>query len=376
MAKEQLSVLAEFQPVRGKFWNQVLGKTHWVAVASYVPVGLFYHDPMLAAVGLAMGLYALSFNHAVAQIPRVLESLWDREGRNEEQRLPAGKLLITEANYVAFIKSADHALNSWAQWIFAALGGLLMFLKYMTAYYKSSSGWKGFPAFIQFLHDHYILGMPFTGAFHDRSPSALLLLIEPVLGFLLGMIAWRLFMLGTNVWRLGSQYALSTAILHPDRCGGLADIGRMCVWNAISLAGPGFYCGFWIAFGSRFGYQDKWDTFLWIILVVIAVLACVSFFLPLWGIHSQMVKKREDLFRDWESVRAGINDIIFSLKAENRKLSVANYSEITQHIKCLEEMSIYYQKMPVWPFNMEIISKLALSQAGTLVAFVGIILKL
>jgi hypothetical protein len=380
MTIKQLSALDSFQPVRSAFWSFALKNTPLLAALSYVPVGLYHHDPMLASVGLAMGIYALAFNHASAHVSDALGVLWEREWFDRDQEYSKiektlGKHRIDEANYETYIKKIDHTLNSRMQWIFALLGGLLMFLKYVIAYYRDSHGWYGLLAFAKFLNDHYVSGLPFTGDFHEKSPSAVLLAIEPILGFLLGLIAWRMFVLGVSVWRLGSQYALSMNILHPDRCGGLAGIGNMCLWNAFALAGPGLYCGFWIEFGSTFGYGDKWNEYLWGIMAVLAFLACGSFFLPLWGIHKQMLQKRNELFRDWEKVHPGINELMRSLIPKESKLTLDESSDIAKQLKQLEELSAYYQKMPLWPFNAEIISKLALSQVGAVIAFVGKLLK-
>ncbi len=54
-----------------------------------------------------------------------------------------------------------------------------------------------------------------------------------ILGFLVGYMAWRMFIIGLFISLMGRSVKLFPKAGHPDGCGGLSPIGNLCLWNVL-----------------------------------------------------------------------------------------------------------------------------------------------
>jgi hypothetical protein len=122
------------------------------------------------------------------------------------------------------------------------------------------------------------------------------LLFTALVGWILGLLAWRMVIVGVYVYRLGGRFDLHVQTQHPDGAGGLAPLGEVCFLNALILIVPSIFLGVWRtliatepSIRARYGYVGDWFSGL---LIVTFLLAVIAFVVPLYGVHRAMERER------------------------------------------------------------------------------------
>ncbi len=91
---------------------------------------------------------------------------------------------------------------------------------------------------------------------------------EHFIAFIIGLMAWRMLVIGVQVWKLGKRFDLNPQLGHPDTCGGLEPLGNLCLWNALILALPGVFLGGWIILGPSTKYGDIYTSLFYKLLIL------------------------------------------------------------------------------------------------------------
>lgn len=107
--------------------------------------------------------------------------------------------------------------------------------------------------------------------------------------------------------------------------------------------------------------------YLWL-LSIIVVFALVTFFLPLFKVHWIMEKWRKEKQRRLCQIEYYINQLESRLLNETEKLDQKEFESIQKELEKMRHTYMRNEKLPVWPFNMEIMSKLLVSQIIPVVA--------
>ena len=131
---------------------------------------------------------------------------------------------------------------------------------------------------------------------------------------MIGLIIWRMVILGIYIWGLGKKFYIKPRLGDPDGCGGLEPLGNLCLLNALIVSIAGVYLGGWIILahvpqpGLGDPLQSSWlladefvNLYFWLALIPIA-LSTICFVLPLWSIHQEMQAKAETLKQEMENM--------------------------------------------------------------------------
>ncbi|MCX6677833.1 MAG: hypothetical protein NTU95_07820 [Methanothrix sp.] len=116
--------------------------------------------------------------------------------------------------------------------------------------------------------------------------------VGPLVGFLLGLIAWRMMAIGLQISRLDKKFDLTPRLKDPDKCGGLEPLGNLCLYNAKILGVWGAFLVLWIILGPNYDAISFYVPLLKYLLALPFLLALASFFFPLWGVHIAMLEKK------------------------------------------------------------------------------------
>ena len=164
--------------------------------------------------------------------------------------------------------------------------------------------------------------------------------------------------------RIFLRKKLSINLLHPDKCGGFAFLGKYSLRTAylISVFGAWLFIAVYDFQISRFNHIY---FLLFFLLPFYIVLSLLTFLSPLFSAHIGMKKlKSENL----EMISIKYQELYEVTKSSiNLELS-----ELEEKINKLEEIKKLYEiakKIPIWPFDMPIISRYFISTLGVCLPF-------
>jgi hypothetical protein len=129
-------------------------------------------------------------------------------------------------------------------------------------------------------------------------------LVATLMASIAGLGLWRIGWIGWFIRNSGRGPGLRIQLRHPDGCGGLEPIGRVCLDHALVLAVPGALLAFWILQGAFLGNRDP-NTVVHIqLLTVVMMVAIIALLGPLWSIHKAMKEKALERRREIENQTA------------------------------------------------------------------------
>lgn len=276
------------------------------------------------------------FRSLLRRIPETFGTIWDRE------IVAAG-----EDEYASFIGALDRKLNSRRQYIVGA-------------------------AFVALVPVWY----PFWKAeFVGPALIAAGFLLEGAGAFLLGLLAWRMVVVGLEVGSLGKRFQLTPQLGHPDRAGGFSPLGNLCLWNALVVSVAGVYLGAWILFGPVSPYRSAALEYLplyYRLLAIPIVVAAISFFLPMWNVHRVMVAGRAGVLTELDRLGKSINDLSRKLLAEVDEMDPATSEELGKRLERMQRVYDQSRHVSVWPFNTGILMRFLGVQLVPVLSLTGI----
>lgn len=327
-------------------------------------------DLMFTTGVLAAVLALFVFIILMERIPDAFATLWfqkiittrkpSEQGSDNQDTISSASL---EKQYIAFIKSFESLLNSPAQW---ALGIVFAFLGFVILLSQNHGLYLLWPE-MNPIASMYSIALDWSNS--DFFGKAVIV-AQPLLGLLLGFVAWRMIITGTKIFQLGKEYGLSPRIGHPDMCGGLEPLGNLCLCNAIILAIPAIYLSGWVMLVKYQPYQEQYgDYYVGFqagLLIIPIVVSTISFFLPIWSVHQIMLEKRQEERLKLDTLGKRID--LLEDKLRHQVLESANEMEIDDYQKISKELELLHQNYsqiwnsPTWPFNNGILRKFALAQ--------------
>lgn len=319
---------------------------------------------MFASGLVAAALSLFAFRVLIRRIRETFEELWhrgivevagEREGTGPLDRLPdpvAENAATSSMGREDFLQELDKRLNHPGQLPLAIAFALLP-----------------------------LIWLPFE----DRtSPEFLVIvLLELLSAYTIGLMAWRMVMTGLHVRRLGKRHRVIPQLEHPDQCGGLEPLGNLCLWNALIVSVGGMYLGGWIIILGPHtpfpGLASAYRTLFSWLLVIPVVVAAIGFFLPLWSVHQIMVQRRAELRQQLAVLGRNIDRLAMKALREADRAESEQFSEIAGRLNLMRDIYRRNQRMPVWPFNMTTLMKFVTAQAlpviGLITQVVGLPFK-
>jgi hypothetical protein len=295
--------LVRIEPIRQARLRRFLFLSPWLMLAA-VPLILWPSNPLhipgqyffsIAFVTATLALFAFRF--LMLRIADIFEILWRRrviayagqaktEPATSQKNRKDPKAVeqdVLYEQYRSFAKGTENLLNSWGQWVVAAICVIIVMTWFLYA---------------------------FTIPEIAQTPILLVgILAEVTIASVIGLMAWRMIIIGIRVWHLPERFELAIQEGHPDHCGGLEPLGNVCLWNALIIAMAGLFLGGWLAIGPLTTERDTALFYAPIyrpLLVVPIGLSFINFFLPLWSIHRIMVTKKAEIQHRLEELAQSI----------------------------------------------------------------------
>ena len=161
---------------------------------------------------------------------------------------------------------------------------------------------------------------------------------------------WALSISGWYMRKLSCVFEFRIEPVHPDKCGGLAGLGNFC----FGLASPLFVNSvFFTAYSVTILIISTDPSSLATVsllafsgLLFGLPLAVFTFCLPLWSIHTKMLRKRETAEETYAIRLAALQEQI-QLLLDNNQLEEAK--ALKEKKELLETV---YIPSPTWPFNV------------------------
>lgn len=191
-----------------------------------------------------------------------------------------------------------------------------------------------------------------------------------LIALLLGLMVWKMIATSISISKLVEKFQVEPKLGHPDKAGGLSPLGNLCLWNCFIATIPTIYLSCWLLignlgnFGSLYGVKNYYTYEFLILLLVASILPfLICFVWPVWKVHQQMNIWKNSKSEKLCQIGHSIHQLESKLLNDVGKL---NRVECKSILKELEEMKKVYsqnEKLPTWPFNIEILGKLSITYA-------------
>lgn len=383
--EDVLSALRRMQPIKNRLLATIIRVLSWLLLT----LGLLYlfpanifraGGPQIFGTGVIVtALVLFTFQILMARVPETLETLWRRKlisARSnpfkEEPSLNVEQNVGPQENaerYLAYVNEFERLLNSKR----GQLGMIITFEVFVSL-------WLGG------LNLHF-LNRLIQG---NLSPIWLgELVFDMALAALIAPMAWRLIVIGRQIWQLPFKFDLKVQFEHPNQCGGLEPLTNLCFWNIFVISVPQIFFFGWllIALSNTSGFSF-YETSLWhsintqakayanvyLQLLYLSVpFTIMGFVLPLWNTHRVMAEKRKEKLRRLDEQ---IGNITNEWNATTEKLGNLSVAEGNEKLGQLEFAKQIYQRqkhIPVWPINLNIVIKFASIQAVQILSLITLV---
>ncbi len=286
----------------------------------------------------AAALSLFAFHHLMNLLPQTFRVLWNRKVIAD--RTPEADPSGLENRYAEYIEKLKNLMNHWGQWIMGLFFALLVF----------TWDWT--------------------------------LIMEFLIAFIIGLMAWRMLVISWNIWQLGNKFSLKPQAEHDDGCGGLEPLGNLCLWNMLIVAIPGIFLGGWIIVGQSARYSLLPESYIVLailytplffkLLMIPLAYAVVSFVLPLWSIHHAMEFSRTNKQRELDQLSYEIDQLEARLLNTVDKLDPQESEKMVKKLELMQQTHQKNRSIPVWPFNIRIVFKFITSLAVPLLGLTGL----
>ena len=322
------------------------------------------NNPMEASAFFTVSLSLLAFLHLSRLIPKTLDDLWtnglitlNKSQFQESDLEQVPKRIIIAVNYLQFVKNFEKVLNSPCQWISGIIFAIIAF--WIENYFLGDRivDWNAL---------HYIV----LSSFHSYESYVYLFI-----GFVIGCMAWRMIAVGIQVFSMGWKLDIVPNLLHQDKCGGLSSLGYLCFWNVLITSFLGIFLAGWLVLSKfppySFEYNQVYIPIHTALLALVVEWLAFGFFLPLWGIHRELIINKETFFRDRGKLSSAIEDLRRDMLNRISNLPTEGYTEMSERLNKMIEAYNISPTYPTWPFNTTILKKLAISQVIPVITLLG-----
>jgi hypothetical protein len=367
----------QLQPIRNPILRVILYALPW-AILVYILIYMaqFDGDVLFVTALFTAALALFAFQMLMQQIPGAFDVLWGRKiiasrssnSVDTHKPPPQADPPTVETKpaelsevYADYLEGVEYSLNHVGSLI---LG--LVFAGFGVARWPYQAG--SLSAFLrQFPQISTIVKLE--------------ILFEGFLGFMLGLMVWRMLFTALQVSQLDKHFDLEIKFDHPDEAGGLEPLGNLCLWNALILAIPGIFLGAWILIGPRFPMYlqreanqivFRYSDLYYKLILVPIILAPLSFVLPLWSLHRVMEEKAVQIRRDLDHLGERIDRLARELLSRADEQSPQETETKIKNLELMQKVYLTNRKIPVWPLNTSVVIKFATSQVVPLLGLTGL----
>jgi hypothetical protein len=315
-------------------------------VATALVLAVFARDPMFAS-GLVAVIAAFAVFHVFAsRIPDAFERLLTRNLIDADA---TGRFRGFEANLT-------RSLNAPGAYALGFLFALFAFARFP---------WEagGLAPLVDALSRTLAAGRPLLIA--DIGA-------ESALGFVLGLVAWRMIVVARGLRQVGNEFVLRIQRAHPDRCGGFRPIGNLCLWNALLVSVPAVFLGAWVVLAPKFGYGTTYLGLHTAFLGVLIVLATLTFIAPLWSIHLRMSADADRLREEVDEVGRTIDRLSKQLLDSAEEQSSDESEALRKKLSIQRDIYRDGADIPTWPVDVRHLVSFGSAQIVPILGLTGL----
>lgn len=347
----------KMKPIGNKYILKLVKILPWILVLFSIYYLYIGDNPMHASAFLAISIGLFIMDNLATLIPRTLRDIWNNG-------LVISHFISVEDNKKSFIDYVDF-INSWVSMLNSKFQYWYALIFIIIGYWIWSYDFR-----LNKTYNFYISGFVFP--FPKIIDAELLLFL--FLGFVVGYLTWRMFLVSLYVSLMAKRIKLFPKPFHPDKCGGLSPIGNLCLWNVLITAVIGIFCTMWLYLVNFQPFSIQYNNFFTPLQTALLI-SCITwlvfaFLLPIWIIHEMLVGNKDQFRPTQERVINNIDLMYIELSNNGNNLSAENYDKLSSR---LEQMKTQYADCltyPTWPLNINILEKLILSQAIPVMTFI------
>ncbi|MBN2119004.1 MAG: hypothetical protein JW730_20720 [Anaerolineales bacterium] len=320
-----------------------------------IGAGAFSRDTFRMTGVLTVAFILLSIQSLFDRLPRVLETIW-RRGLIDVQSGNA------ETNkFLEYLDQFEAALNAKYERGLAlifAIGSL--FATYPFRYLMVA---KRFP-----------FDFPATLSYYFGGQAGI---IAPVLGFVVGMLAWRVGTIAYFIGAIGERFPLKIQINHHDQSGGLKPLGDLAFNIAIIILIPAIFLAVWGFITTFFRdpslelYITLWGGLFRQLLVILGILSLFAFIQPLYKIHLRMDEHARKIQAELDSLSQKIEALSHELRSQADEIGPQAGEDQLRTIEFMKRVYNENSQIPTWPFNWKTLFRFASAQAVPLLSLLG-----
>lgn len=320
-----------------------------------IGVGTFSRDTFRMTGVLTVALVLLAIQILFDRLPKVLETIW-RRGLID---VPSNETGIH--TFLEYLNQFEAALNAKYE-----LGLALLF--------SFGSLFATYPFRYWMIAKHFPFDFLGMMIYYFGGQAAI---IAPILGFIVGVLAWRVGTIAYFIGVLGEKFPLKIQINHHDQSGGLKPLGDLAFNIAIILLIPAIFLGIW-GFVTTFfndpsleGYIVIWGSLFRQLLVLLGILSIFAFIQPVYKIHLRMEEYAQKIRAELDSLSLKIETLSHELRSEADEIEPQEGEEKLRAIGFMKKVYDENSQVPTWPFNWTTIFRFASAQAIPLLSLVG-----
>ena len=320
----------------------------WAIVVIAVAALVYGADQMFMSGLVAAAIAAFLVSRLRFAVPEALTAY-------EAERLAARTSTVSlDHEFLAYLRDFDKDLNSWKGW---ALGAVFAIAAVPQFFISPSSANP-----LEVLRTSGVGGLAsLLGEWR-----AIGLLLVAGVGYLLGLFAWRMSVVGYQIYRLGGRFDCRVQPQHPDQAGGFAATGRgLFPECADSHRAVDLLRRLAHAHGQRSGVQGfVWlprDWFFVLLLVTFA-LAVVAFVAPLYGVHRGMMRERSRRQGKLDDIGNAMDDLRQKIRGAAEVGASADVAELEKQHAVLLEVYKKERDFPTWPVDTGLVRKYFVTQ--------------
>lgn len=177
---------------------------------------------------------------------------------------------------------------------------------------------------------------------------------------------WVMYVTGKYLDKLTAKFKLNIQPSHPDKCGGLKSLGSFCLNMALIIILLAMFQSF---YGLTFNPKSFWSLGTIDFMVpLILVVAYLAFLLPLFGIHRQMVKRRNE---DEDEYANRISKLEANLRSSLDNGESKKAKAIKDEIEATQLLNPSKTSFQTWPFNTAILLTFFLAQIVPILSLIA-----
>lgn len=203
----------------------------------------------------------------------------------------------------------------------------------------------------------------------DVHKFVLLRLAPPFLVYAVTFSIVLLFVVSIYIRRLTPAFYLDILPGHGDRVGGLKRIGDLCIDMAFIVILPAILFGAWFIFGIVGHSITPLRVMTYFSLALLALLAMVTFFFPLWRVHQLMAQAKEE-YQDAAARLLGPAERRLQKLLRQEPWQTEKVEEATKQVTMLQQAYPPNRPFPTWPFNFGMLFAFLASQLVPIIALI------